>query len=408
MDLCPFKPLLDFDTFAQGTPRAFIDELRGAHRILFQPDAYATGGHWLLFQQADIDFVLRSTDLFTNNFGPLLEDMPDFLAVEQQETLTFMDPPRHKQYRGLVEYAFRPSRLTQREPEMRADAKAIIDSVIDRGECEFINEVAIKLPMLVMFKLLGVRPEDFDHVVNLTNTMTLGNDPDFAENRTAGFIASGQVTDFGEALAADHRANPRDDMTTDVLNSELDGQRLTDREFGRFFNNLIVGGIETTRNTLGWAMHDFIAYPDQYRMLQEDLSLVPSAVEEILRYRNPVSYLRRTAKQDMELAGEKIPKGGKVICVLAACNRDPSLFERPDEFDITRPFAATRRNYRTFGGGPHFCLGINQARMNLTVMLEEIARRLDNPRLLAEPKHARSFFMDGFKELRLGFDRRAA
>ena len=407
MGECPFKPLLDLDTFAEGTPRAYIDELRGEHRILYQPDQYATGGHWLLFQQPDIDFVLRSTDLFTNNFGPLLEDMPDFLAAEQQETLTFMDPPRHKQYRALVEYAFRPSRLTQREPEMRADAKAIVDSVIDRGECEFINEVAIKLPMLVMFKLLGVRPEDFDHVVKLTNTMTLGNDPDFAENRTASFIASGQVTDFGEALAADHRADPRDDMTTDILNSELDGQRLTDREFGRFFNNLIVGGIETTRNTLGWAMHDFIAHPDQYRMLQEDLSLVPSAVEEILRYRNPVSYLRRTAKQDLELAGEKIPKGGKVVCVLAACNRDPSLFERPNDFDITRPLAATRRNYRTFGGGPHFCLGINQARGNLTIMLEEIARRLDNPRLLAEPKHAKSFFMDGFKELRLGFDRRA-
>src|ERR1700743_3467450 len=200
--------------------------------------------------------------------------------------------------------------------------------------------------MLVMFKLLGVRPADFDHVVNLTNTMTLASDPDFAENRTVGFVASGQVIDFGEALAADHRADPRDDMTTDVLNSEIDGQRLTDREFGRFFNNLIVGGIETTRNTLGWAMVDFSAHPDQYRTLQADLSLISNAVDEILRYRNPVSYLRRTAKQDMQLAGEKIPKGGKVVCVLAACNRDPSLFERPNEFDITSPFAAPPRNHR--------------------------------------------------------------
>jgi len=407
MGECPFKPLLDLDTFAEGTPRAYIDELRGEHRILYQPDPYATGGHWLLFHQPDIDFVLRSTDLFTNNFGPLLEDMPDFLLPESQKSLTFMDPPQHKQYRSLVEYAFRPSRLTQREPEMRADAKDIIDTVIDRGECEFVTEVAAQLPARVMFKLLGVQPGDFAHVVDLTNKLALASDPDFAENRAAGFVASGQLIDFGEALAADHRANPRDDMTTDVLNSEIDGQKLTDREFGRFFNNLISGGLETTRNTLGWAMVDFIAHPDQYRMLQEDLSLIPGAVEEILRYRNPVSYLRRTAKQDMELAGEKIPKGGKVICVLAACNRDPSLFERPNAFDITRPLAATRRNYRTFGGGPHFCLGINQARGNLTIMLEEIVRRMDNLRLLAEPKHARSFFMDGFKELRLGFDKRA-
>ena len=407
MNQCPFKPLLDFDTFAEGTPRAYINELRGEHRILWEADGHATGGHWLLFQQADIDFVLRSTDLFTNNFGPLLEDIPADLLPEQQQALTFMDPPQHRKYRTLVEYAFRPSQMALREPSMRAEAKDIIDGVIGRGECEFVTEVAIQLPMRVMFRLLGVRQADFKYVVDLTNTLSLADDPDFAENRAAGFVASMKLIDFGEALAADHRANPRDSMTADVLNSELDGQKLTDREFGRFFNNLITGGIETTRNTLAWAMIDFIDHPDQYRAMQDDLSLVPGAVEEILRFRNPVAYLRRTAKQDMELAGEKIPKGGKVICVLGSPNRDPAIFERPDEFDITRPFAATRRNYRTFGGGPHFCLGINQARMNLTVMLEEIARRLNNLRLLAEPKHARSFFMDGFKELRLGFDRRS-
>jgi cholest-4-en-3-one 26-monooxygenase len=407
MGECPYKPLLDFDTFAEGTPRGYIDALRGEHRILWQPDSHATGGHWLLFQQADIDFVLRSTELFTNNFGPLLEDIPADLLPEQQQALTFMDPPQHRKYRTLVEYAFRPSQMALREPSMRAEATNIIDGVIERGECEFVTEVAIQLPMRVMFRLLGVRSEDFKYVVDLTNTLSLADDPDFAENRLAGFVASMKLIDFGEALAADHRANPRDSMTADVLNSELDGQKLTDREFGRFFNNLITGGIETTRNTLAWAMMDFVAHPDQYRRMQEDLSLVPSAVEEILRFRNPVAYLRRTAKQDMELFGEKIPQGGKVICVLGSPNRDPALFERPDEFDITRPLAATRRNYRTFGGGPHFCLGINQARMNLTVMLEEIARRMDNLCLLAEPKHARSFFMDGFKELRLGFGRRA-
>jgi cytochrome P450 len=406
MNQCPFKPLLDFDTFAEGTPRAYINELRGQHRILWQPDHHKTGGHWLLFQQADIDFVLRSTELFTNNFGPLLEDMPDEALEEQQESLTFMDPPRHRTYRSLVEYAFRPSQMTAREPSMRVAARAIIDNVIDRGECEFVNEVAIRMPMHVMFTLLGVSANDFQRVVDLTNTLSLADDPDFAENRAAGFVASMELIEYGTWLAADHRGNPRDTMTADVLNSELDGQKLTDREFGRFFNNLITGGIETTRNTLAWSMVDFIDHPDQYRLLQNDLSLIPNAVDEILRYRNPVAYLRRTAKQDIELFGEKIPKGGKVICVLASCNRDPALFERPDEFDVTRPYAATRRNYRTFGGGPHFCLGINQARMNLTVMLEEIVTRMDNLRLLAKPKHARSIFMDGFKELRLGWDKR--
>ena len=407
MSQCPFKPLLDFDAFAAGIPHATIAAMRGEHRILWEPDGHATGGHWLLFQQADIDYVLRTTELFTSNFGPILDDIPDSLLTDQRGSINFMDPPAHRQQRALVEYAFRPSLLKEREPVMRDMARAIIDRVIDRGRCEFISEVAIQLPMRVMFYLLGVRPEDEQRVVALTNRMILADDPDFAEDRAAGFQASLDLIAYGASLAADHRAQPRDDITMEVLKSEIDGATLTDREFGLFFNNLIGGGIETTRNSLGWAMVEFIRDPAQYRLLQSDPALIPGAVEEILRYRNPVSYLRRTATCDLELAGERIPKGGKVVCVIAAPNRDPALFERPDMFDITRPPADTRRNYRTFGGGPHYCLGIHQARMNLTVMLGEIARRIDNPRLEAEPVHARSIFMDGFKRLELGFDVRA-
>jgi cytochrome P450 len=403
---CPHAALLEFDRFVDGTPRALINELRSEHRILWEPDGHSTGGHWLLFQQADIDFVLRSTELFTNNYGPLLDDIPPVLLPDALQSLTFQDPPVHRNFRQIVEYAFRPSALKARGPLMRDMARRILDGVIDRGECEFVSEVAIQLPMRVMFALLGVDEEEFAGVVDLTNRFMLADDPEFSENRAAGFVASMQLIDYGEALAKKHRASPRDNMTTEVLTAEFEGHALTDREYGRFFQNLIGGGIETTRNTLAWGMVDFIEHPDQYRLLQENPDLVPGAVEEILRYRNPVVYLRRTARHDMELFGEQIPQGGKVVCVLGSPNRDPALFERPDAFDITRPPADTRRNYRTFGGGPHYCLGIQQARMNLTVMLDEIARRIDNPRLLAPPRHARSIFMDGFKELRLGFDRR--
>ncbi len=404
---CPHKPLLDLDAFADGTPRAYVNELRDGHRILWEADGYATGGHWLLFHQDDIDHVLRTPELFSNAEGPLLEDFPVEVLREQQQSMTFMDPPLHRKYRTLVDFAFRAAKLKEREPDMRALAREIIDKVIDRGRCEFVTEIAMQLPMRVMYKLLGVRADDFQRVIDLTNTLSLADDPDFAENRAAGFMASLELIEFGTALAADHRAYPRDSMTMDVLKAELDGETLTDREFGRFFNNLIVGGIETTRNTLAWAMYEFAQHPDQYALLQADLVLVESAVEEILRYRNPVAYLRRTATRDLELAGEKIAKGAKLVCVLASPNRDPAFFERPDVFDITRPVSITRRHYRTFGGGPHYCIGVHQARMNLIVMLEEIARRLDRPRLLAEPRHARSFFMDGFKELQLGFDKRA-
>src|SRR5690606_3750575 len=150
---------------------------------------------------------------------------------------------------------------------------------------------------------------DYQYVVDLTNTLALADDPDFAENRQAGFVASMQLMEFGTRLAADHRRRPRDSMTMEMLSAELDGVRLSDREFGRFFNNLIVGGMETTRNTLSWALYEFIRHPDQYALLQANLELVPNAVEEILRYRNTVVYLRRTATRDMEFAGADIRKG---------------------------------------------------------------------------------------------------
>jgi cytochrome P450 len=408
MSQCPHAPLLDFNVFAHGAPQERISDLRERNRILWEPDAHATGGHWLVLRQADIDHVLHTPELFSSSSGPFLEDMPASLLPPERLSINMMDPPDHRQYRTLVEYAFRPAVLKDREPVMRDMARQIVDRVIDRGACEFVGEVAMQLPMRVMFLLLGVPPEDEQKVVDLTNAMLFGDDPRYAADRAAGFDAKQALDDFGAALAADHRANPRDTITMEVLSAERDGYRLSDRDFGVFFTNLIGGGLDTTSNTLSWAMVEFVRHPDQYRMLQDEPSLVAGAVEEILRFHNSVVYLRRTATQDLEFAGERIPKGGKLVCLLGAANRDPELFERPDEFDITRPPADTRRRHRTFGGGAHFCLGMHQARMNLTVMLDEISRRLDNPRLIGEPIHARSVFMDGFSELRLGFDRRRA
>ena len=410
MSECPHRRLLDFDAFAQGIPHDRVAELRAEHAVLWEPDEHSPAGHWLVLRQAEIDHVQHTPELFTSNHGPFLEDMPASLTDPSRRSINLMDPPAHRQYRSLVEYAFRPALLRDREPLMRDMAREIIDKVIDRGECEFVDEVAIQLPMRVMYSLLGVRPEDEARVVALTNAMLFYDDPEYAAaaGLVSGFEAKQALDDFGAALAADHRAHPRHNITMEVLEAERDGERLSNRDFGAFFTNLIAGGLDTTRNTMSWAMVEFVRHPDQYRRLQADPGLLPAAVEEILRFRNPVAYIRRTATQETEIAGQRVPKGAKMLCILGAPNRDPEQFERPDEFDIGRNPMDTRRRHRTFGGGPHYCLGMHQARMNLTVMLGEIARRWDNLRLLAEPRHARSIFMDGFNELRLGFDRRAA
>lgn len=406
MSQCPVHSLLNLENFVHGTPRADIAALRRRHRIVWQPDEYANGGHWLVLHKDDIDQVLRDPARFTSSFGPLLEDFPPEILPLQRLAMTFMDPPEHKNKRALVDHVFRPNVLDERKPMMQKKVTAIIDAIIDRGQCEFVGDVAMHLPVHVIFTLLGVPEQDYAYLIGLINTMTLANDPDYGGDRNDGFRAIGEFMAWASKLAAHHRAYPRDNLTMALLNAEIDGARLTDDEFAVVFQGIIIGGTETTRNTLSWLMYELIRHPAQLAMLQDDLELIPKAVEEILRHRNTVVYLRRTATDDFEFAGEAIRRGDKMICVLASVSRDENYFERPDEFDITRDATYTRRTMRTFGFGVHTCLGQHQARLNLEMMTREILLRMKNFRLLAEPTHFRSNFMDGFKKMPLAFERR--
>lgn len=408
MHLCPHSTLLDLQNFAQGTPRAEIARLLATgQRLIWQPDDYARGGHWLVLQRDDIDTVLKNPADFTNNFGPLLEDFPEDVLAIQQQSMTFIDPPLHRDYRGLVDPAFRPRALAARESSIRTLAAAVIDDVIDRGECEFVGEVALQLPMRTILGLLGVPESDFGYIADVVNRLTLAADPDYADSREDGFAASMEAWSYGVSLAQSHREQPRDSITMDMLDTAVGGRQMSNEQYAGFFVNLIVGGMETTRNTTAWMMYEFIRHPDQYALLQSDPSLVTNAVEETLRHRNTVVYLRRTATRDMTFADQAIARGDKLVCVLAAPSRDPRYFDDPDTFDITRNPAEARRHYRTFGAGPHFCVGVHQSRMMLEAITTEIATRIDNPRLLSEPVHFTSNFMDGFKRMPVAFDRRA-
>ena len=403
MSLCPHATLLDIRNFDHGTPRGEIARLRAEHRVVWQEDEYANGGHWLVLQAADIDTVLKTPADFTNNFSPLLEDFPEAFLAEAQKSLTFMDPPQHRAYRGLADFAFKPRVLAARKPLMEAIANSLLDSLGERGECEFVDAVAARFPAEVLFGLLGVEDKDHQRIVDITNTMLLANDPDFAQDRMEGFMASLALAEFGAELAQSHRDQPRDSMTAQMLEAEIDGERMSNAQYGSFFNNLVAGGVETTRNTLAWLVYELCQHPDQWARLKSEPALVPNAVEEVLRLHNTVVYLRRTATRDMQFAGEQIRKGDKLVCVLGSPNRDPALFADPDRFDIARPVSDARRHYRTFGAGPHFCIGVHQARMNLEVMTAAIVERWSQIELLAPPVHFRSNFMDGFKRLTIAF-----
>ena len=406
MTTCPYSDrLLHLDNFAQGTPREAIAALRREHRVVWQEDEHAAGGHWLVLHKADIDTVLRDPATFSSSFGPLLEDFPEALLALQRQAMTFLDPPEHRSRRALVDYAFRPGVLEARRDMMQAKVTAIIDNIIDRGECEFVSEVAMHLPVHVMFTLLGVPEADYAYLVPTINAVTLANDPDYAGSREEGWTASAQMVAWAAAFAATRRGQPGNDMTSELLAAEIDGRSLSDEEYGVIFQGLMIGGTETTRNTLSWLIRELIRHPEQLALLRADPTLIPAAVEEILRYRNTVVYTRRTAMRDVELAGQHIAQGDKVVCLLASVNRDPDCFDQPDTFDITRDPAQTRRAMRTFGFGVHVCPGQHQARLNLEMMTREILARMGDLRLLEEPTHFRSNFMDGFKRMPLEFSK---
>ena len=407
MSGCPFhEDLLNLANFAQGTPREAIAELRATHRLVRQqaPDG---DSYWLVLHKADIDQVLRDPASFSSRNGPLLEDIPEPLLSTLRQAMTFMDPPAHRAKRGLVDYAFRPDVLETRRDMMQRKVSAIVDRIAGQGQCEFVNEVAMPLPVHVIFTLLGFPETEQKHLVDLVNSMTLANDPDYAGSREEGFAASAGLIQWAAEWAARRRGEERkDDMTQQLLEAEIEGQRLSDEAFGAVVQGIMVGGTETTRNTLSWLFYELIRHPEQLALLQTEPERIPAAVEEILRYRNTVVYTRRTATREVELAGQTLREGDKVVCLLSAVSRDPELFANPDQFDITRDPAATRRNLRSFGFGPHVCLGQHQARLNLEMMTRELLGRLQDFRLVQEPTHFRSNFMDGFKRMPIAFRHR--
>lgn len=406
MTECPAYHLMSLDNFNQGTPYGQIAELRSAGPISWEADESSErGGHWNVFTKDLIDQVMKAPDIFSNSGGPRLEDLPASLDRDGLVSLNLMDRPDHPKYRAMVDYAFKPEAIKRREEPIRAIARKLIDSIIDDGECDFVKAVALQLPLDVICWILGMPQEDKARVCGFTNTMMIADDPDFSTSAEDGQRAQRNLVRYGIELAADHRENPRDSLTMDMLRAELNGEMLSDLEYGLFFLNLIIGGIETTRNTAGFGLYELIKHPDQFLALTKDPSLIPDAVEEILRYRAPITYYRRTALADAKVGGETIKKGDKVICWLASANRDDKSFGDPDLFDITRcQRERVRTNQRTFGVGSHFCIGVHLARLQLNVLLEEIAARMKNVQLAGDPKTVRSVFLDGFKEMNITFE----
>jgi cholest-4-en-3-one 26-monooxygenase len=314
--------------------------------------------------------------------------------------MLMMDPPNHTKLRLLVNKGFTPRMIGRLDEHIRDIAKAIVDEVASRGECDFVVEVAAQLPLRVIVEMMGVPDADRPKIFEWTNRLIGSEDPEYNVSRDEAIGAATEMFMYSTELAAEKRKNPGDDIISTLLQAEVEGNRLTDTEFNLFFQLLAVAGNETTRNLISNGMNFMFEHPDQWAKLVDDRSLLPGAIDEMLRYASPVMYMRRTAPEDFELRGQTIREGEKMALWYISANRDEDVFEDPQRFDVTR----SPNEYVAFGGGgPHFCLGANLAKLEIRVMFEELLNRLPDIARAGDIQRLRSNFINGIKHMPVKF-----
>lgn len=397
----------DPQNYVNGMPLQMFAQLRQQKPLAWHEDPDTNIGYWAVTRREDLDFIGRSPELFSSyTRSALYHEQPEAELGMLRTLMLNMDPPDHVKYRSIVRNAFTPRAVAKYEARLQEVARDIIDRVAAKGHCEFVTEVAAELPLIAICELVGIPIEDRRDFFDWTNTMIGMDDPEMAASQDAALLAHMNVYTYGLRLAEKHRANPNPNtIVGTLLDGMVEGEHLTDDEFCGFFLLLVVAGNETTRTMTSHGMRLLMEYSDQYRQLQENHSLLPGAIEEMLRFNSPVIQFRRTATQDVEVNGTLIKKGDKVVLFFPSASHDESVFLQPENFDIERDSRANiRGEHRAFGHGEHFCLGSHLARLELKLIFGEIIKRIHNPRLDGDIKYLRSNFINGIKSMPIRFD----
>ena len=316
-----------------------------------------------------------------------------------------MDDPRHAQLRGIVSRGFTPRMLKKVEDDVQRGAAEIVDRVIDRGSCDFVTDVAARLPLKIICDMMGIPEKDYDFIFEKSNVILGAGDPEYVapgEDIVAALLSAGtELSQMVAELGSYRMEHPTDDLTSALVNADIEGEQLTGPELGSFFILLVVAGNETTRNAISHGLQVLTEHPDQRDLWASDFErYAPMAVEEIVRWASPVIWMRRTATQDTTLGGRPVKEGDKFLLFYSSANRDEDVFADPFRFDITRD----PNPHVGFGGpGPHFCLGAHLARREITVMYRELYSRLPDLRADGEPVRLLSNFINGIKHLPCAF-----
>jgi cytochrome P450 len=400
--------LSNLDLFESGAPWPVFAELRQTDPLHWSDEESPNHGFWSVTKYHDIVRVLRDSETFTSERFTNLEEV-DAEQEEARRSLLETDGARHRALRRLLQGQFTPAAVAQYETFLRGLTATTLDNAFSQGEFDFVGEVASDFPINVLAKLLDVPVEDNKQLIDWGNRMigfddpehadVLINDPESEKYRLVPFRspAALEVFAYGDALAKERRGKNGTDLVSVLVNGDMsDGIALSERDFHTNFLLLVVAGNETTRHTISHTMINLIQNPDQLTKLQENPELIPWAVEEFLRFASPVYHFRRTATKDVEIHGQSIKSGEKIVTWFASGNRDSSIFERANKFDVTR----NPNEHMTFGrGGPHMCLGNALARIELRVMFEDLISRIDSMELTGPVDYLRSNFVHGIKRM---------
>jgi cholest-4-en-3-one 26-monooxygenase len=383
------------DIYVEGVPHDLLARLRHDAPIYLhqQVEADQPASFWVLTRHSDVVRTSRVFETYSSGrAGCLLVDNREDLQLARM--IIDLDPPEHTRLRTLVARAFTPRAVKSLDGHYREVTAKLIDDVLARREVDFVTDVAAELPLIAIAELMGVPVADRHNLFEWSNAMIGANDAEYQQGM-APEVAMAELYTYAQTLAAQRRLDPRDDIITTLLTAE-DGDALTDHEFDLFILLLSVAGNETTRNAISHGINAFIEHPDQWARLRADPSLLDTAVEEILRWGTPVMQFRRTATVDIVVHDEQIKEGDAVVMSYSSANRDESVFEDPYTFDIGR---SPNPHVAFGGGGPHFCLGAQLARLEMRILFEEMLRRVDKIELTGEVSRLRSNFINGIKHL---------
>jgi len=400
--------LLDLDAFVSGRHHEMFSVLRAEQPVHWTDEPEREGpGFWSITKHADLQMANRDTATYSSELGGT--QRIDLADVEEFDTRGVMlvdtDPPKHTRYRRLVNKGFTPRMIALIEAHLRYRAELIVDDVIESGTCEFVGDLAAELPLQAIAEIMGVPQEDRRLMFDWSNQMIGAQDPEFMdpEDPDAAKRAAAEVFAYSNQLAAARREDPRDDIVTTLINAEIEGERLSELEFDMFMLLLTVAGNETTRNATASGMDALLRHPEQLAALTANLdddAYLSTAIDEVLRWATPVLHFRRTAAVDTEVRGQEISAGDKVLIWHISANRDEEVFADPFTFDIER----TPNEHVAFGGGgAHYCLGANLAKIEIEIIMRELLSRMGDLSAAGETEVLRSNFIGGVKRLPVRF-----